>query len=99
MHCRGVWYTPDYELRLLLFGHLLLFGRLQNAPTQRDAKRDVIFCPFYSIYCRGVWYTPDYELYLLLFGRLQHIPSYRWLSYTTSCKKRCNIQSFLCYAL
>ena len=89
IYCRGVWYTPDCELhllllgRLLLFGHLLLFGRLQNAPTQRDAKRDVIFCPFYSIYCRGVWYTPYYEWTLLLFvcllllGRLQNAPTQR----------------------
>ena len=43
MHCRGVWYTPDYELCLLLFGHLLLLGRLQNAPTQWNTSRSSSF--------------------------------------------------------
>ena len=83
MHCRGVWYTPDYECTLLLFACLLLLGRLQNAPTQRDAKRDATFCPFCVMHCRGVWYTPYYEWTLLLlgrlllFGRLQNAPTQR----------------------
>ena len=83
MHCRGVWYTPDYEWSLLLFACLLLLGRLQNAPTQRDAKRDVTFRLFWVMHCRGVWYTPYYEWTLLLFarllllGRLQNAPTQR----------------------
>ena len=43
MHCRGVWYTPYYEWTLLLFVCLLLLGRLQNAPTQRDSPRHSSF--------------------------------------------------------